>query len=451
MSLISLLGTARDGILAQSSALMTTGQNVANASTPGYVRRRAVLETTFAGGVRVATTQRTFDRFAFGHMVAQQSKLSAAHARGNALTEIETAIAPPNGSVGDRAMALVQSFNALAAFPTDPSLRMDVIAKTQNLAATISGTAKTLEATAESLLGRSRDVVNDLNATLSTIADLNKQIATALGAGGDPSGLRDQRDLAVRQVGERIGASAVEGADGRVTLFAAGTVLVEGNSSAPLSVDLDANGAMRFFATGATKSDITSRIDTGVLGGLREARDVDLAATRDKLDAYAFDVANAFNAVHTTGYDSTGATGRALFVPPAAQKGAAVLLEVDPSLVGHPEHVAAAGSAAELPGGNGVALRLGDLGSAAAFGGWTLADRFAEMATDIGLRKASANAETQLRTDTLAVAEQLESSANGVSIDEEMVDLAQYQRAFQAASKVLRTADELMQTLMEAF
>ncbi|MBX3209332.1 MAG: flagellar hook-associated protein FlgK [Labilithrix sp.] len=451
MSLFGLLGTARDGLLAQSAALTTTGQNVSNASTPGYVRRRAVLETTFAGGVRVATTARTFDRFAFGHMVAQQSKFSAAQARGNALTEIETTLAPPTGSVGDAAMSLVQSFNALAAFPIDPSLRMDAIAKTQNLAATISSTAKALEATGESLLGRARDVVAGINAGLSTIADLNKQIATAMGAGGDPSGLRDQRDLAIRKLGEQMGATSVEGPDGRVTLFSAGSVLVEGNSFSPVSMDLDPNGAMRFFVTGATKNDVTARIDTGVLGGLREARDVDLAASRAKLDAYAFDVANAFNAAHTTGYGSDGVTGRPLFVPPATQKGAAAAMEMDPSLVGHPERIGAAGAPGELPGGNSVALRLGELGSAAAFGGSTLADRFADIATDIGLRKASANAESQLRTDTLAVAEQLESSANGVSIDEEMVDLAQYQRAFQAASKVLRTVDELLQTLMESF
>ncbi|MBN9165022.1 MAG: flagellar hook-associated protein FlgK [Myxococcales bacterium 68-20] len=451
MGLFSLLGTARDGILAQSAALTTTGQNIANVSTPGYVRRRAVLESTQAGGVRVAMNQRTFDRFAFGHLVGQQSKLAAAEARSYALTEIETTLAPPNGSIGDSAMALVQAFNALAAFPVDPSLRADVIAKTQNLATTISSTAKALETTGENLLGRARDVVGEVNATLSQIADLNKQIATALGAGGDPSGLRDQRDLAIRQVGERVGAQAVEGPDGRVTLFAAGSVLVEGNGFSALSMDLDANGAMRFFVNGATKNEITSRIDTGMLGGLREARDVDLAKMRDKVDAYAFDLANAFNAVHSTGYGTDGVTGRDLFVPPATQKGAAASMAIDPALVDHPERIGAAASTNELPGGNGVALQLGNLGTAPAFGGTTLADRFADIATDIGLRKSAARAECELRTDTLSVAEQLEGSANAVSLEEEMVDLAQYQRAFEASTKVLRTVDELLKTLMESF
>lgn len=452
MGLFSLLGTARDGLLAQSAALSTTGKNIANVSTPGYVRRRVILESTNdGGGVRFAQPQRTFDRFSFEHVVAQQAKFSAAQARSYALTEIETAIAPPTGSVGDDAIRLVQAFNGLAAFPNDPSLRAEVVAKTQGLAMTISSTAKSLEATGENLLGRARDVVNEINIGLRNIADLNRQIATAIGAGGDASGLRDQRDLAVRQVGERMGARAIEGADGRVTLFAAGSVLVEGNEFSPVSMDLDSDGAMRFYVTGASKSNVTARIDTGTLGGLREARDVDLAKMRDKLDAYAYDVANKFNEVHRQGYGNDGASGRDLFVPPAQMKGAAVSMAIDPAVAGHPDRIGAAAAPGDLPGGNGIALELGKLGTAPAFGGATLADRFADIATEIGLRKSAAAAETELRTDTLTVAEQLEGSSNGVSLDEEMVDLSQFQRAFEASAKVLRMADELLQTLMESF
>jgi flagellar hook-associated protein 1 FlgK len=72
------------------------------------------------------------------------------------------------------------------------------------------------------------------------------------------------------------------------------------------------------------------------------------------------------------------------------------------------------------------------------------------MASDVGFRKNAADSEVRLRTDTLAVAESLSDGANGVSLDEEMVDLSRYQRAFEASSKVLRTADELLQALMEA-
>lgn len=450
MSLFSLLGTARDGMGAQSAALSTTSSNVANASTPGYTKRVAVLETATAdGGVRYAKTARNFDRFAYQAVVDQQSKLSAASVRASALSEVETAIAPQDNGIGDKAVALVASWNTLAGSPEDPSLRANVLDKADQLAQTLSQTQTQLSAQGETLLGQAGDTLKQLNTDLQHIADLNKQIATAQGTGADSNGLRDMRDKAIRDVGSAIGAKAIEGKDGRVTLYAAGAVLAEGDHASTLSMDLDpASGAMRFYASGAAKNEITSAVTTGKLGGIREARDTDLAATQKNLDQYAYDVASTFNQIHQTGYGLDGTTGRPLFAQPTQVAGAAKLMAVDPSVKGQPRNVASAGSVAELPGGNTVALKMANLADAAAFGGATLADRFANLAIDVGFRKSNADNEMSLRTDTLASSEMVNDSSSGVSLDDEMVNLSQYQRAFEANSKIMKTADELLETLM---
>lgn len=452
MGLFGVLGIARDGLSAQSAALTNAGQNVANVNTPGYVKRTTVLETSSTGGgVRVASVQRNFDRFAFAHTVTEQGKFGAATTRSNALTEMETIMAPSSNSIGDQATRFVQSWSALAASPTDPSQRADVLAKAENLSNTIATTAERLESQGEQLLGRAQVTVKELNGKLDRIAKLNEQIATAVGSGGDSGALRDQRDVLLRDVGDRIGGKAVEDATGKVTVFAAGAVLVEGTNAAPLSMDLDNDGAMRFYVHGAAKTEVTSRIDTGSLGGLREARDVDLAKTKSNLDSYAHDVANAFNAVHSTGYGTDGGTGRNLFAAPTGVAGAAKAMRVDPAVHGQPSRVAAADAAGSLPGGNKIAQAMSDLADKTAFGGSTLVDRFVGLATDVGFRKAAADSELQLRTDTLGAAESMSESANGISLDEEMVDITRYQRAFEASTKVLRTVDELLQGLMESF
>jgi flagellar hook-associated protein 1 FlgK len=452
MGLFDLLNIARDGVTAQQAALTTTGSNISNVSTPGYTRRTAVLTTNISGGgVTYAATQRTFDRFAYAHVVDEQGKFSAADTRSSALADIETAIAPPSGTIGDQSTELVKSFDALSANPIDPTLRADVLAKTTALSNAVASTYQALQGQSQNLLGQAQDTVTNLNQSLKQIADLNEQIATAQGLGGDSSDLRDQRDLAIKNVGEQIGAKSIEDSSGSVTLYAAGSVLVEGNHASSISMDLDpATSKMRFYATNATKTDITSRVDTGTLGGLIEGRDVDLAKTIDSVNSYAYDVSNAFNAVHMTGYGSDGTTGRPLFAVPTSQNTAAESMALDPGMVGHPEFVAASASASDLPGGNDVMLQLAQLSDTQSFGGQTLTDRFANMATDVGFRKNSADAETSLRTDTLAVAQQVSDSSNGVSIDEEMVNLTQYQRAFQASTKVLQTADQLLQNLMDA-
>ena len=56
---------------------------------------------------------------------------------------------------------------------------------------------------------------------------------------------RDTRDQLVRDVAARIGARAIENADGRLTLFSGGVVLLEGGKAAKLNVGLDTQGNIK--------------------------------------------------------------------------------------------------------------------------------------------------------------------------------------------------------------
>jgi len=451
MSLSGLLSIARSGLAAQTGALTVTGQNVANATTVGYTRRVAQLTPVVGGGVSFDGGTRSINAFANARVVDQQGQKGSADARSAALSSIESIVAPPDNTIGDRATALVSSFNTLAAYPLDQSVRTDTLAKASDFASTIASTARQLADTSKDLFSQAQSTVGEINGRLQQIADLNSKIADAQAQGGDTGTLRDQRDQYVSDVGQRIGVRSVEDAQGRVTLFAAGAALVSGNNASPLTLDLDGAGAMRLTVQGASAIDVTSRVDAGTLGGLCEARDVDLVNVQNNLDSYAYDVSNGFNAVHAAGYGTDGGTGRNLFTAPATQAGAATAMSVDASMVGHPESIASAGSSAELPGGNSAAAALAQIGDQATFGGATLANRFANITTDIGTRKNAADADVTLRTDTLAVAQTLSDSASGVSVDEEMIDVTRYQRAFQASSKVLQTADGLLDDFLRSF
>ena len=448
MSLSGLLNVARSSLTAQSGALGVTGKNISNATTPGYSRRVASIEGLVDGGVDSRGELRTVDRFSAAHVVEQEGKKGSADARADALERIESVIAPTDRTIGDSATAMMTSFVTLTAYPTDPGVRAEVLARASDLASTVSIASQRLGDTSTELFSRAQGVVGEVNERLEGVADLNAKIADAKARGSETATLSDRRDLLVREVGERVGVRAVEDPQGRVTLFGAGATLVDGTRTSPLAVDLDGSGAMRFTVQGTGTLDITARMDSGRLGGLREARDVDLAKAQRGLDAYAFDVSNTLNSVHQAGFGMDGGTGRPLFVTPTGMTGAASAMALDPSMVDRPDRLAAAASAAELPGGNGAAIQFSGLAESASFGGSTLANRFATLASDVGMRKASADSESSLRADTLSLAENMAESASGVSLDEEMIDMTRYQRAFEAASKVLRTADELLAGLM---
>jgi flagellar hook-associated protein 1 FlgK len=195
-------------------------------------------------------------------------------------------------------------------------------------------------------------------------------------------------------------------------------------------------------------STLTSRVDSGSLGGIRQARDTDVVALQTDLDQLAFDVRNSVNATHAAGFGLDGGTGRNLFAPPAGVTGAAAGFQLDPAMVGQPDRIAVAGSAAELPGGNSNALALAAIGSQSLAGLGDPAARMGAIAGKLGIFQTSAQGNVELRANTLSMAETSRQQASGVSIEEEMADLTRYQRAFEASMRVLKVADELLQGLV---
>lgn len=112
--------------------------------------------------------------------------------------------------------------------------------------------------------------------------------------------------------------------------------------------------------------------------------------------------------------------------------------------------VAASSTRAGAPGNNDNLMVLVALQNKAiaAIGKTTLGDAYRVAATGVGV--AAQSAETQLNAQTI-LHEQLESfraQSSGVSIDEEMVNVLKYQRAFEAASRLIMATDEMLQTLL---
>jgi flagellar hook-associated protein 1 FlgK len=131
-------------------------------------------------------------------------------------------------------------------------------------------------------------------------------------------------------------------------------------------------------------------------------------------------------------------------MPYQGQAGKMDVVLSDPALI------AASDSAEALPGGNGNALLLAQLQdkSFSALGD-TLQDFYAGFTAEVGSR-------ARLSQQNLAVeegiADQLATKreeVSGVSLDEEMTNLISFQRAYQASARLITTADELLQTIIE--
>ncbi|HXN32855.1 MAG TPA: flagellar hook-associated protein FlgK, partial [Polyangiaceae bacterium] len=328
MGLSALLGTMQDALAAQQAGLDVTGQNVTNVNTPGYVERSAVLESGPGsdGGVNVAEIKRSFSAFTYSQVLVSHGQNTAAQALSSSLGEAQAVVAPQGGgAISDSMNAFFSSLQSLTASPSDPSVRSAVLANATQLAQSFSTTANGLAQQQSSLYSQAQGDATQVNQDLSQIASLNAQIAQAQATGDNAPDLRDQRDSLVTTVADTMGARVVPDPSGTITLFAAGGVLVSGNKASSLGVSLDPSGAMKFTVSnpGGAPIDVTSGVTDGTLGGLREARDVDVAQTATQLDQLAYSFSNAVNAVQASGYGLDGVTGRPLFAPPATVAGAA--------------------------------------------------------------------------------------------------------------------------------
>jgi len=454
-SLFALLNIAGSGLAAQTAGLDATGQNVANVNTPGYSRVTANLETTdtndsFTGGVVVGGMDRAFSSLTFGAMVTEQGLGGAADARSQALAQSESIVAPTSGSVGDYINSFFSSIQTLETAPSDPSARSGVLAAASQLATAISATANGLATQRTGLTTQAQGVAATLNENLAQIAALNTQIAAARGSGDQPTDLEDQRDKLVSSVSTAIGAKVLTDVNGDYTLLSSGTALVCNGTAATVSVTVNASNDLKITSSlaGGTPSDITQGVTSGTLGGIREARDSDIASVATQLDQLAYNLSTSVNSVQAAGYGLDGVTGRNLFTQPVAVAGAATAMSIDPAVAGNPSAIAASSTGAGVPGGNDNAVALAQLATQPLGGSASPGDAYASIGSSLGNMASDANNEQSLRQATTTQAQTLNSSVSGVSLDQEMTSLDQFQRAYEASSQVLQTADTLLGDLM---
>jgi flagellar hook-associated protein 1 len=460
MGINNLLGLARDALTAQGFGLDVTGQNIANASTPGYVKRTAQLETRAVGtvtygGVSVAGIGRSVDRYLDARAYEAGSFSASARSRDGALTQVEGLFNDMAGSgLGSALDALFGSFSALATNPNDPTARSATLASADNFAARIRETSRQLLTQRQDLLTQAQATAAQVTDIASQIAKLNARISEAEVAGADGSDLKDSRDKLVGDLAQKINIHTFTDGAGKLVIAAAGATLVEGNNAAALTVNTSPGGAMQILVQRAngTSFDVTAQTTAGTLGGLREARETDLVAVNQKLDQFAYDVATAVNTQHAAGVGLDGIGLRNLFTV-SGPTGAAASIMLDAAMVGHPEYVAAASSSAELPAGSTNAVALSRLADASIATGntRTAIEAYSDLVGDIGQRKMSSAQDVNLRGAIFSQAQAMRESTSGVSMDEELIALSRYQRAYEAASKLFRTADELLANLMRSF
>lgn len=381
---------------------------------------------------------------------------AAAQAADSPLSQAETALAAEDGVGIDPSSALAELFSAMARLessPSDSALRRDVLSAASQLAERINAAADGIKNARDEADFFLRDMAVQATEHMQKIAALNRQIgANPYEAAPD---LKDQRNQHLKALAELIDIRVEEDQLGMVTVIGSGGINlvqgeVTGTMEAVTSLSLGGYAEINFVDGNGISHPITHAIRGGAMGSLLNIRDTLMVDLGNDLDQHAFDLATAFNAVHSAGFGLDGVSGRDLFLQPAVVAGAAQAIAIDPSVAGNPDAVAAATDPLGVPGDNTNLHLLTALENQnVALGGTvTLSAAYGKIMAKIGVEKASNDGEILFRGDSLAQLESLREEVSGVSIDEEMISLVQYQRSYEAAAKVIETTNKMLDTLM---
>jgi flagellar hook-associated protein 1 FlgK len=450
--LLSDLSLGSSALLAQQAGVDVTGRNTANVNTPGYQRENvdlaSQLGSPLVGGVTANSVSRASDDLLSIRERAQASTSGSAQTLSASLNDLQNSLTPANNDLVQSIGGLFSSLGALQASPSDSALRTQVIQSAQALASSFNDASAVVSASIKNAESQMVPLAGSATGLAAQIAQANAALATS----ADPV-LQDQRDLAAQKLASLTGAQARIDPDGQMRVsLPGGAMLVDGKRSATVTTSYSPTTGKMIVQTvvGNTKTDVTDQLD-GQLGGLVSFRDGTAAQAQTQIDQLAYDLSSQLNAVHAAGVGLDGSTGNNLFTaPPAAVVGSAAGFAVDPNVLADPDKLASrtAGGGAGDDSGVSALLALRDQPLAAG-GKRSFTDEAIHALGSVGSAAKSASDNLTLqnaKSETLASARD---SVSGVSQQDELARLAQFQHAAEAASQYISVVNQLLDNLLQ--
>jgi flagellar hook-associated protein 1 FlgK len=483
-SVLSALHVASGTLAAFDQAMVVTENNVANASTPGFVEQTQTFTAMpfnstegLTGGVRAGEVVNARDQYDEQAVWQQNSLLGEAQQQVNTLTGLQNSF-DVTGATGI-SKALNDFYTSVSAWgqsPTDPTARQTVLNQAGEVANAFQQAAAGLSQATTDVNTQLQQTVTQVNQLVGQLQGDNQQI---LQGDRNDAGLEAQVYSTLEQLSQYVNISATPQPDGSVTVLLAGqTPLLIGGQQYQIGAQLTqpdwsagSNAPPLAQIIGSDGSDITSTVTSGQLGGLVNLRNnilptyIGSASQQGSLNTMAQQFADTVNGIFEAGNitdaipgDANGdgavpaVTGVPLFVYDTNADGTVNATNVAQSLAVNPG-ITTSQLAAITPGppevANGVPLALAGLANPQSttdeIDGMSFTQYYGKMAADVGTNLQNATNDQQLRQSSLAQAQNLRQQQTGVNLDGEAMTLVEFQRAYEANAQMITVLNQITQ------
>jgi flagellar hook-associated protein 1 FlgK len=478
MSLSTAFDTAKSSLAASQQQTAIIARNIANVNTVGATRKYANVVTGPTGQVQVKSVTQSSNYALFRNMLDASAAVGKGNVISNGLDRLSETLGDTELSRSPASMIskLSDAMNTLSASPNNYELARNAATAAADLVQTINDasiTAQTIRKDADNELVNAAAQMNKL---LASIEILNKEVIAGTRTGADVTDISDQRDQAVAALSQYVGVSIVMRGendmvlytDSGVTLFETTARAVEFTATPGLNETVTEGNALRIDGTAVTGSTAYMPLKSGSVAGLVALRDDVLVTYQTQLDEMARGLVEAFTEKQagsptimglfkadtaTLNPDGTIATGLV---------GLAGSLRLADGVTTNPtklrDGITYDYNTTDLGGFTG---RLNELSTAMAATrsfsslagadpSGSIADFAASSVSWLQATRQTSLTETEYKTTLLERTQDTLSNETGINMDEQLTQMLQFERSFQASSKLISTIDEMLQTLLNS-
>lgn len=451
MSVNKLFDISRTSLSAYQKALTVTSNNIANANNPNYSRQRVVLATeipdiragaAFGSGVKLEEIVRVKSEITESQIRMYNESYSFADKQSSILGQIESLLSEPSELGLSNLMSnFFNTWDELAVNPTSVPLRNNVIQTAQQMATKLENIYSGMSRVKSNLKSEGAELVDELNGLTEQVRVLNKQIyeSTASG-GGSINDLLDKRDQLVGELSQLANINVSYDQFNVANISIGGVFAVDRMGSTQFKLT-EESGKIKITTEDGAAS---LTLNGGEIYGITKAYNNQIPDFQSDLDTVATAIFEQVNNIHNSGYSNT--------LPPTTNLNffdsySSGVLKLNSNLVDNVNMIAI--SEDGTSGNNSIALAIAKLQDENLVDGVTISEKYSNFVSGLGNDKRVQEQNVESYELVLNQLEIQKSETSGVSIDEEMVNVLKYQRSYDASAKLIRVADEILQTILQ--
>ncbi|MEE4959985.1 flagellar hook-associated protein FlgK [Pseudomonas alliivorans] len=324
---MSLISIGLSGINASSAAINTIGNNTANVDTAGYSRQQVMttasaqinigLGVGYIGtGTTLSDVRRIYNSYLDSQLQSSTALKADATAYSGQATKTDQLLSDSTTGVAAQLTDFFTKLQSVASSATQASSRSAFLTQAASVSGRFNSVAAQLTSQNDNVNAQLNTFTLQANELTKQIAGLNKQITQASAGNTTPNSLLDSRNEAVRKLNELVGVKVVENNGNYDVYTGTGQSLVSGANAYTMSATPSAADPLQYslqITYGQTKTDITSVVSGGSIGGLLRYRADILVPAANELGRVAMVLADQMNSQMSQGIDSKGNFGSGLY------------------------------------------------------------------------------------------------------------------------------------------